>query len=46
MMLRAPELTDGTARAAQLKEQTVEMIRQKPLHTARAVQAWLHEEPS
>jgi flagellar M-ring protein FliF len=34
------------ARATQLKEQTVEMIRQKPAHTARAVQAWLHEEPS
>lgn len=34
------------SRANQLKEQTVEMIRQKPLHTARAVQAWLHEEPS
>jgi flagellar M-ring protein FliF len=33
-------------RANQLKEQTVEMIRQKPLHTARAIQAWLHEEPS
>jgi flagellar M-ring protein FliF len=33
-------------RANQLKEQTAEMIRQKPLHTARAVQAWLHEEPS
>jgi flagellar M-ring protein FliF len=34
------------ARATQLKEQATEMIRQKPLHTARAVQAWLHEEPS
>jgi flagellar M-ring protein FliF len=33
-------------RANQLKEQTVEMIRQKPMHTARAIQAWLHEEPS
>lgn len=46
VMVRPHELTDGTARAAQLKEQTVEMIRQKPLHTARAVQAWLREEPS
>ncbi len=36
----------GVTRANQLKEQTVEMIRQKPLHTARAVQAWLHEETS
>lgn len=44
--VRPHELTDGTARAAQLKEQTAEMIRQKPLHTARAVQAWLREEPS
>jgi len=34
------------SRATQLKEQTLEMIRQKPMHTARAVQAWLHEEPS
>ena len=40
------ELGAGTARAAQLKEQTVELIRQKPVHTARAVQAWLREEPS
>ena len=36
----------GAARAAQLKEQTAELIRQKPVHTARAVQAWLREEPS
>lgn len=42
-----PELPGGNrARAALLKEQTVEMIRQKPVHTARAVQAWLREEPS
>ena len=41
-----PELGAGTARAAQLKDQTVELIRQKPVHTARAVQAWLREEPS
>jgi len=40
------ELGAGTTRAAQLKEQTVELIRQKPVHTARAVQAWLREEPS
>jgi flagellar M-ring protein FliF len=45
--MHAPELgAGGTVRAAQLKEQTVEMIRQKPVHTARAVQAWLREEPS
>ena len=42
-----PELSGGgRARAALLKEQTAEMIRQKPVHTARAVQAWLREEPS
>jgi flagellar M-ring protein FliF len=40
------ELGGGTARAAELKEQTAELIRQKPVHTARAVQAWLREEPS
>lgn len=40
------ELGAGKARAAQLKEQTVELIKQKPVHTARAVQAWLREEPS
>ena len=34
----------GTVRAAQLKAQTAELIRQKPVHTAHAVQAWLHEE--
>ena len=39
------ELGAGKARAAQLKEQTVELIKQKPVHTARAVQAWLREEP-
>jgi len=43
----APELPGGQrARAALLKEQTAELIRQKPVHTARAVQAWLREEPS
>jgi flagellar M-ring protein FliF len=36
----------GAERAAHLKEETSEMIRQKPVHTARAVQAWLREEPS
>ena len=35
-----------TQRATQLKEQTIEMIKQKPVNTARAVQAWLREEPS
>ncbi len=40
------ELNAGPVRAAQLKEETAEMIRQKPLHTTRAVQTWLREEPS
>jgi len=40
------EAGDGTQRAAQLKEQTIELIRQKPVGTARAVQAWMREEPS
>lgn len=45
--MHTPELPGGErARAAILKEQTAEMIRQKPVHTARAVQAWLREEPS
>jgi flagellar M-ring protein FliF len=35
-----------TREAAQLKEKTIELIRQKPANTARAVQAWLREEPS
>jgi flagellar M-ring protein FliF len=33
-------------RAAQLKEQTIQLIQQKPTDTARAVQAWLREDPS
>jgi flagellar M-ring protein FliF len=44
--LRQPEPQLGNQRAAQLKEQTIEMIRQKPMNTTRAVQAWLHEETS
>jgi flagellar M-ring protein FliF len=40
------ETVDDTRRANQLKEQTIEMIKQKPANTARAVQAWLREEPS
>jgi flagellar M-ring protein FliF len=34
----------GLQRAAQLKEEAAELIQMKPVHTARAVQAWLHEE--
>jgi hypothetical protein len=33
-------------RAAQLKAQTFELARQKPLDTARTMQAWLREEES
>jgi flagellar M-ring protein FliF len=40
------ELSAGPVRAAQLKEETAELIKQKPIHTTRAVQAWLREEPS
>jgi flagellar M-ring protein FliF len=42
----AGEMFGDTQRATQLKEQTIEMIKQKPVNTARAVQAWLREEPS
>ena len=41
-----PELSSDAIRAARLREQAAEMIRQKPVHTARAVQAWLSEETS
>jgi flagellar M-ring protein FliF len=40
------EMIDETRRAALLKEQTIEMIKQKPANTSRALQAWLREEPS
>jgi flagellar M-ring protein FliF len=40
------ELSAGAARASQLKVQTADLIRQKPQQTARALQAWLREEPS
>ncbi|MGA7342235.1 MAG: flagellar basal-body MS-ring/collar protein FliF [Terracidiphilus sp.] len=36
----------GAIRAAQLKQETAELIKQKPQHTARALQAWMREEPS
>lgn len=41
-----PELGTGNMRAAQLKAQTFELVRQKPVDTARAMQAWLREEES
>jgi flagellar M-ring protein FliF len=40
------EMIDETRRAKQLKEQTIEMIKQKPANTSKAMQAWLREEPS
>jgi flagellar M-ring protein FliF len=40
------EMIDETRRAAQLKGQTIEMIKQNPANTSRALQAWLREEPS
>ncbi|HEX4322528.1 MAG TPA: flagellar basal-body MS-ring/collar protein FliF [Acidobacteriaceae bacterium] len=40
------ELGDGSRRAVQLKEQTVELVKLKPANTARALQAWLREEQS
>jgi len=40
----AAEQFDGNARAAQLKQQALELVRQKPIDTARAVQAWVREE--
>ena len=40
------EIPVGPKRAAQLKEQTVELVRLKPVDTTRAVQAWLREEQS
>lgn len=36
----------SSVRAAQLKEQTLQTLRQNPVHATRAVQAWLREEPS
>ena len=38
------EVGDSNKRAGLLKEEAIELIRQKPADTARAVQAWLREE--
>jgi flagellar M-ring protein FliF len=48
MALSAPPVENGedAIRAARLKEEALELMKQKPLHTARALQAWLREEPS
>jgi flagellar M-ring protein FliF len=40
------DLPPDALRASRLREHTAELVRQKPTHTARAVQAWLAEEPS
>jgi flagellar M-ring protein FliF len=40
------EMIDETRRAKQLKDQTIEMIKQKPANTSKAMQTWLREEPS
>ncbi|MGO9433497.1 MAG: flagellar basal-body MS-ring/collar protein FliF [Terracidiphilus sp.] len=37
------EIGAGSLRAAQLKAQTLELVKQKPLDTARAMQAWMRE---
>ncbi|MGA7157000.1 MAG: flagellar basal-body MS-ring/collar protein FliF [Acidobacteriaceae bacterium] len=46
LALAATESAEGTRRAGQLKEETIDLIKQKPTNTARAVEAWLREEAS
>jgi flagellar M-ring protein FliF len=41
--MNVAELGSGPLRAAQLKAQTVELVREKPVDTARAMQAWMRE---
>jgi len=38
------DASHGLLRATQLKDEAAELIQMKPLHTARAIQTWLHEE--
>ncbi len=45
-LLDSPSQGESSRRAAQLKQRTIELIQQKPDNTARAVQAWLREDPS
>jgi flagellar M-ring protein FliF len=40
------DIVDSGRRAAQLKQQTSELAKQNPVHTARAMQAWMSEEQS
>ena len=42
----SPEPVDGTVRATQLKQQAIDITKQKPVNSARAIQAWLREEAS
>jgi flagellar M-ring protein FliF len=44
LALEEPALVDTSRRAAELKEQTIESIKQNPADTTRALQAWLREE--
>jgi flagellar M-ring protein FliF len=44
LVLETPAPAVASLRAGQLKEQTIEMIKEKPEDTTRAVQAWLREE--
>jgi hypothetical protein len=46
LALGVTETLDSAQRAGHLKDQTIEMIKQKPADTTRAVQAWLREETS
>jgi flagellar M-ring protein FliF len=46
LALSMKETMGSNQRAGQLQEQTVDLIKQKPLNTTRAVQAWLREETS
>jgi len=42
----APEPVNASQRATQLKQHAIDLTKQKPVNTARAVQAWLREEAS
>jgi len=46
LAMGAAEQRSGNQRANQLKEKTIELIKQKPADTTRAVQAWLNEDDS
>jgi flagellar M-ring protein FliF len=46
LLAKQPEPGNHARRAAELKEHTIQLIKQKPATTARAVQVWLREDPS